>query len=224
MRILSLVLWLVTALMAQRGLEPKPKAADYPVSARGAGIEIGAEYLVHTLQSGKDSFFVPDFLVVEVAVYPAKGEIVALSSGQFWLRINKKKQVLMAQPAGFVAASLKYPDWNYRRSVQGGVSMGDAGIILGRPAPVGRYPGDPSARPRLPEPTKIPQQQQVEREPQQTGDQAATETALPEGKTEKPVSGYLYFDYKGKAKNIKSLELIYRNGEKAITVPLLQNP
>lgn len=222
MRILSLVLWLSAALMAQRGLEPKPKAADYPVSARGEGVEIGAEYLVHTLPSGKDSFFVPDYLVIEVAVYPAKGEVLELSGGQFWLRINKKKQPLAAQPAGFVAASLKYPDWNYRRSVEAGGSMGNVGIILGRDAPVGRYPGDPNARRRLPEPTKVPQQpQQVEREPQQTGDQAATETALPEGKTEKPVSGHLYFEYKGKAKAIKSLELIYRSGEKTIAVPLL---
>lgn len=70
------------ALMEQRRLEPKRKAADYPASARGEGFEIGA--LVYTLQAGKDSFFVPDYLIVEVAVFPAKGEALDLSAGHFW--------------------------------------------------------------------------------------------------------------------------------------------
>jgi hypothetical protein len=217
MRILSLVFWLAPVLMAQRGLQPKPKASDYPASARGQGVEIGAEYLVHTLKSGDDSFFVPDYLVIEVAVYPAKGETGTISSDQFSLRINGKKQVLWAQPPGFVAASLKYPDWTRKPALQAGAAAGNTGIILGRPASVGRYPGDPEAR-RLPDPPKV--QQQPEKEPQQTGDQAVTETALANGKLEGPVSGYLYFEYKGKTAKIKSLELIYRSGEKTIVVPL----
>jgi hypothetical protein len=217
MRILSLVFWLAPVLMAQRGLQPKPKASDYPARARGQGVEIGAEYLVHTLKSGDDSFFVPDYLVIEVAIYPAKGETGTISSDQFSLRINGKKQVLWAQPPGFVAASLKYPDWTRKPALQAGAAAGNTGIILGRPASVGRYPGDPEAR-RLPDPPKV--QQQPEKEPQQTGDQAVTETALANGKLEGPVSGYLYFEYKGKTAKIKSLELIYRSGEKTIVVPL----
>jgi hypothetical protein len=219
MRILSLVFplvflvfWLAPVLMAQRGLQPKPKASDYPASARGEGIQIGAEYLVHTLKSGDDSFFLPDYLVIEVAVYPVEGGTGTISSDQFSLRINGKKQVLWAQPPGFVAASLKYPDWTRKPALQAGAAAGNTGIILGRPAPVARYPGDPEARRRLPDPPKVQQQ---------TGDYAVTETALANGKLERPVSGYLYFEYKGKTAKIKSLELIYRSGEKTIAVPLL---
>jgi hypothetical protein len=220
--ILSLVFCAAPVVFGQRGLEPKPKASEYPASARGASVEIGAEYLVRMLRSGKDSFFVPDFLVVEVAVYPLGGEPGHISSDQFSLRINQRKEVLMAQPPGFVAASLKYPEWTQKPNLQVGAGVGNAGVILGRPTPVGRYPDDPSARRRIPEPPKVGQPaQQVEKEPQQTGDQAAVERALPDTRLEHPVSGYLYFDYRGKTKSIKSLELIFRDGEKIVTVKLL---
>jgi hypothetical protein len=225
LRILSLVflvLGLAPVLCAQRGLEPKAKASDYPASARGASVEIGAEYLVRMLQSGEDSFFIPDFLVVQVAVYPLGVEPVRISSDQFSLRINRKKQVLVAQPPGFVAASLKYPGWNSRPRLETGASIGNTGVILGRPAPVERFPGDPSARRRIPEPPKIGQTpQQAGKEPRQTADQAAVERALPDTKLEHPVSGYLYFAYQGKTKSIKSLELIFRDGEKTVSLKLL---
>ncbi|HPQ15661.1 MAG TPA: hypothetical protein PLP04_10545, partial [Bryobacteraceae bacterium] len=128
---------------AQGGTEPKAAAADYPVHATAGGVAIGAEYLVHSFSSGGQSFFVPDYLVVEVAVFPPKGREIQLSAGQFTLRINGKKDVIFPQPAGFVAASLKYPDWESPRGVEGGIGLGGADIILGR-RPVGqRFPGDP---------------------------------------------------------------------------------
>jgi hypothetical protein len=47
------------------------------------------------------------------------------------------------------------------------------------------------------------------------------EYALPEGSTASPVSGYLYFAFKGKPASIRSLELVYKKtGGNEVTLRL----
>lgn len=204
-----LPLLLCGAAFAQSsGTKPKPKPEDYPARARIGDLVIAAEYLVHTLPAAKQSFIVPDYLVIEIAVYPPRGQTVQISSGMFTLRINGKKSELYAQAPGMVAASLKYSDWERRPSLEAGAGP----VILGRRDPVGRFPGDQrdpeTQRPPRPQ---VPDQTPggVEREGTQTADQAAIETAFPDGPTGGPVSGYLYFAFRKKPASIKSLELIY---------------
>jgi hypothetical protein len=38
--------------------------------------------------------------------------------------------------------------------------------------------------------------------------------------TASPVSGYLYFRYRGKTKSIKSLELVYQNKDGSVSLAL----
>ncbi|MGE5570056.1 MAG: hypothetical protein ACM3S5_13560 [Rhodospirillales bacterium] len=215
---------LCAAAWSQGGTEPKAAAADYPIHATVGGVAIGAEYLVHSFSSGGQSFFVPDYLIVEVAVFPPKGKEIQLSAGQFTLRINGKKDVIFPQPAGFVGASLKYPDWEYPRSVEGGIGMGPADIILGRRPQEPRFPGDNrESRRRAP---PVPQAPggvpgAVEKPQTQTPDEAAVASAMPEGACNKPVSGHLYFRFQGKTKSIKKLELIYAQGEQQAVLKLL---
>lgn len=211
------------AAWSQGGTQPRAAAADYPVHAAAGGVAIGAEYLVHSFSSGGQTFFVPDYLVVEVAVFPPKGKEIQLSSGQFMLRINGKKDAIFPQPAGFVAASLKYPDWEYPRSVEGGIGVGPTDIILGRRPQEPRFPGDRrESQRRAPPVTQAPGRvpSAVEKEQTQTPAEAAVESAMPEGACGRPVSGNLYFRFQGKTKSIKKLELIYRQGEQQAVLRL----
>ncbi len=204
--------------------EPRPQPADYPVHAVLGKAALGAEYLVHTVSGRNQSFLARDYLVVEVGLYPAKGTTLVVSNSHFTLRLNGKKSVLIAQPPAFVAASLKYPDWEYRPSVIAVAGVGDAGVILGRPQRTERFPGDPvPSRERLPDPPKAPSPQDrsgLEKTPVRP-EEVAVEEALPEGEISRPVRGYLYFHYKGKTKSIRSVELVYNGpGGAAGTITL----
>ena len=185
------------------------KASDYPAHTALANLEIGADYLVHSVPGERGFYFTRDFLVVEVGIFPATREGVTLSSRQFTLRINGKT-VLYAESAGTVAASLKYPDWEQHPTM-----TAQAGpVIIGPPA-VGRFPGDQRAGIPLPVPRQPDTHDQsgVDKPVDKPIEQAVANAALPEGSASKPVKGCLFFAYKGKTKSIRSLELIYDAGE-----------
>ncbi len=200
------------ALPALAGTAPKEKATDYPVSATLPALSIGAEYLVHSFSGGGQTYVAPDYLVVEVALFSPARAPVSVSSGQFSLRINGKKHVLLPQAPSFVAASLKYTDWERKPTLVAAGGVGDAEVILGRPRPTERFPGDPTGRNRLPRPPQAPPQEDrsgVDKPPPVPAEQLVVEAALPEGDCKLPVSGFLYFAFKGKIKSIKSLDLTY---------------
>jgi hypothetical protein len=138
---------------------------------------------------------------------------VELALGHFRLHVgeDKKRQTLAAVGPQFVAAALKYPDWERRRNLEIGAGAGEGGVILGRPRAVERFPGDPSGRNRLPEPPRAPQTGHgVEAEPPVRADERVVASALPEGPAGHPIAGYLYFPYKGKTKNLRPVELVYQ--------------
>src|ERR1019366_1926194 len=84
---------LALTLAAQYGTTPKASAQDYPVRAKLENLSIGAEYLV-----------------AEVALFPANGQSLLVNAGHFTLRVNGRKQALSPQAPEFVANSLKYPE------------------------------------------------------------------------------------------------------------------
>jgi hypothetical protein len=92
---------------------PRSKASDYPAHISISGMEIGPEYLVHSIPAEKGDYFAKEYLVVEVAIFPVTKNSLKISSGHFTLGINRKS-TLSAQSAGRVAAALKYPDWEQR--------------------------------------------------------------------------------------------------------------
>jgi hypothetical protein len=202
---------------------PKEKAADYPVHGTDGRTAIAAEYLVHSIPAGTRTFIAPDYLVVEVAIFPVLGEPIEISTSTFTLRLNGKKEVISAEGPGFVAASVKYPDWEPRKNVEVQGGMGDAGVTLGRPPVVGRFPGDPAPQQsRLPRaPTAPDDRNGIEKEEPARAEDVIAQKALPEGAAEKPVSGYVYFRYRGKVKSIKTLELIYNGKSGPVPLKLL---
>jgi hypothetical protein len=214
-------LWLFCAVtLYAAGTVPRPDASGYPAHAPS----LGAEYLVRTVFAAGQSFVTPDYLVIEVAVYPAAGEPRVVSTGDFMLRINGAKRLVLAQPPGFVAASLKYDDWTRRPTLVGTAGTGGADVIIGRPRRSERFPGDPASRERLPAPPRAPGEENrsgQDTPPPPRAEDAVNEYALPEGSTASPVSGYLYFAFKGKPASIRSLELVYKKtGGNEVTLRL----
>jgi hypothetical protein len=164
--------------------------------------------MVRSVSTPKASFLTDDYLVVEVALYPGSGGM-AVNAQEWTLRVNGRKEELLTQTPGIVAASLKYPDWSQRPRVVAGAGP----VIIGEPAPVERFPGDNRpARTRVPgQIPRVPTQADtgVEEEPVDMNDVIAR-AALPEGSFRGPVSGYLFFPWRGNPAKIKSVDLIYR--------------
>jgi hypothetical protein len=224
MRVL-LALALVFAPWLSAQTEHKDKASDYPVHATAGRISIGADYLIHSIPAGDQTLLAKDYLVVEVAVFPAVAEPVSIDGNTFKLRLNRQKFLLTSIAPGFVAASLKYPDWEQHPAAEVSAGMGDAGVTLGRPQAAGRFPGDPTGtQNRLPTPPRAPtteEQNGIQRERPETVDEIIARTALVEGPADHPVSGFLYFPYKGKIKSLKSVDLIYEFKGGSVTLKLL---
>jgi hypothetical protein len=217
------ILALVSAAWLCGETEPKDNASDYPAHAATGNVSIGAEYLVHSIPAGNQTLVAPDYLVVEVALFPGKNEPVEIRGNSFTLRVNGKKLRLTSDAPGFVAASLKYPDWQMHPRMEASAGVGDAGVVLGRPPAVGRFPGDPTTN-RLPRPPQAPppdDRRGIEQEAPERAEDVIARTALPDGVVSKPVSGFVYFPYKGKAKALKSVELIYEGKAGTATLKLM---
>jgi hypothetical protein len=218
----SVVTAAISQTVAPLGIANRPKPADYPVHGSSPDVEVGAEYLVHSFSGKRGTYIARDYLVVEVGVFPAKELMV--SSGHFTLKVNGKKHVLFAQPPQFVAAGLKWDDWERRPRMDVFAGAGDANIGTG-PGWEPRFPGDNRQR-RLPAPPKAPEpehQSAGRPENPEKADEVVIEAALLEGPTAFPIAGNLYFPFKGKAKSIRSLELIYTkpDGSGILTLKLI---
>lgn len=196
------------AALGQGGTDPKAKAEDYEVHGRSKDVAIGAEYMIHSFSGQGQTYIAKDFLVVEVALYPPKGQDIEVNEGRFALRVNGKKQALTPAPPQMVATSLQHPEWRTGPRLEGGGGLGNGGVIFGRPVPQ-QVPGGQQPPPPLPSPADNPSG--IDTEPRVKAPELVVQTALQEGKQRGPVSGFLYFPYKGKTTSIKSLELLYED-------------
>jgi hypothetical protein len=218
---ISLSLWCASA--GAQGVEPRKSPHEYPVHAAWEGGAVGAEYLVRSVSGRSRTFFLGEYLVVEVGLFPAPARQVQLSLSQFRLQVTEKKkqQTLAAIGPEFVAASLRYPDWQPRRRLEAIAGAGDGGVILGRPPAVERFPGDPTGRSRLPAPPRAPDTDHGIEAPEPVrAEDVVVETALREGITAAPVAGHLYFAWKGKTKDLRLVELICQSPSGSATLRL----
>jgi len=207
-----ILLLCAAALAFAQGTTPKPTPAEYPVHAEAGSIALGAEFMVHSFSQGEQTFIAQDYLVVDVALFPPKGEIVDVEPGKFSLRINGRKIALMPQAPSMVAASLNHREWQQGPGATADAGIGGVGVGLGHPRQTAPFPGAPPEQ-RLPRPPRAPdadnpsgvQKEQVKPE------ELLVRAALPEGVHRGAVSGFLYFAHKGKTSSIKSLELLYED-------------
>jgi len=204
----AFLLGIASAVFAQ-GTEPKPKAGDYDVHGRSKDVSLGAEYMVHSFSGQGQTFILKDYLVVEVALYPPKGDAVTVKPAAFSLRLNGK--TMLPQPPTMVAATMQRPEWQDRPRLEAGGGLGNTGVILGRPVP-SQVPGGQT--PRTPMPPRAPAPDApggIDRPDPVRADELLVQTALPEGEHRGAVSGFLYFASKGKTTAIKTLDLLYED-------------
>jgi hypothetical protein len=208
---LTIFLCCASLALAQGGTEPKAKADDYDVHVQAKDIAVGAELMIHSFSGQGQTYITKDFLVVEVALYPPKGKIVDVNEGAFALRINGKKQTLVPAAPPMVASTLQHSEWQSGPRMEAGGGLGNTGVILGRPVPSQVPGGQQTPQGRIPRGTDPDNPSGVERERPVSAPELVVQTALPEGRYKGPVSGFLYFPYRGKTSSIKSLELLYED-------------
>lgn len=206
--------------LALAGTEPKTAAQDYPVHAGNNSVAVGAEFFFRTVPAEKESYFSGDYVVVEVALYPTLRRMIAVRQDHFRLKINGK-ELMYAQNPGIVAAATEHPEWERQRGMVASAGVGDAGVIFGQPRRRPRFPGDPSARSPLPPPNGDDSRTQVQADPLKTVGEAIRALALDDGDIDYPASGFLYFPWAKKTKEIKTVELIYDGPAGKFTLKLL---
>jgi len=191
------------------GSTPKATASEYPAHTSAGLNELGAEYMVHSFSSGEQMYIAENYLVVEAALFPPKGESLKVETIQFALRVNGKK-ALPAENPSIVASSLRHPEWQAQRGPQSSVGVGGIDIGLGGQRPrQSPYPGgqDPN---RLPTPPRAPNaDNSTMQEEKPTPEALLVKTALPDGIFKGPVAGFVYFAWRGKTSSIKTIDLLY---------------
>ena len=191
-----------------QGSTPKASAEDYPVHVKSGLNQIGAEYMVHSYSAGEQMFLAENYLVVEVAFYPPKGETVGVETSKFTLSVNGKKPIPVQNPS-MVAASIKQREARRTRNPLGGIGLGGIGGGMGGPRTQSPFPGGPDPN-RMPQPPRAPTgDSNTPAKDTPNSEEVLMNTALPEGPHKGPVSGFIYFPWSGKASSIKSLELNY---------------
>ncbi len=174
----------------EKGMPPRATPADYQAQANAGKVVIAAEFMGHSVPRPEGPLSTDDYVVVETGLFGPPGSPLKLSTEDFSLRVNGKKALLPSQPYGFVVASLKDPAWT----------------PPGKPAdkPKTSFGGGGGSDSNLPPPPV-----HVPIELQRAMAQYVRQSSLPEGDRTLPEAGLLFFQYRGPAKNIHSLELIY---------------
>jgi len=175
-----------------KGLPPRATPADYQVQAKAGTVTIAAEFTSHSVPTAQGPLTTEDFVVVELGLFSAPDARMKISADDFSLRINGKKTSLPTRPFGMILSSVKDPEWIPPEPVK---SKSKGGLTSGG----GGDQGDNEPPP----PVKIPI------EVQRAMAQRVQKATLPEGDRTLPQAGLIYFQYRGAAKGIHSVELIY---------------
>ena len=227
------------ALVAQgeRGIRPRQSASDYPAHENGTAATVGAAVL--SPEQAKKLFAVDlnhlGYLVVEVAVYPDPSKNVELAARDFMLRVTPEGSTTRPVSASAIAAQLHKHEPASRTTVPNspvqvytttgvGYETG-GGTYNGRrqggvytQTGVGVGVGDPGA-----DPHRVPPQQPPAASGKDTDSLSVQvdleKQALPEGKIDQPVAGYLYF-VKPVMKKKSSLDLTWYGPGEQVRVPL----
>jgi hypothetical protein len=193
----------VAAAGESKGLPPRISPAEYQAHAQAGTVTIAAEFTGHSIATPQgNTLSTEDYVVVETGFFGADGARLKVSADDFSLRINGKKVPLPSQPFGRMASSLKDPEWEppAEKKSKGGMSTGGGGQ--------GGQNDPPPTPPKMPFPERRAMEQRVQK------------ALLPEGDRALPVAGLIFFQYGGKTKGMKSLELIYEGPAGKATLKL----
>jgi hypothetical protein len=185
-----------------KGLPPRAAPTEYQSHAQAGIVTIGAEFMGHSVPTPEGTFNSEDYVVVEVGIFgPPQAQIrLASAGGDFSLRINGKKTASPSQPYELAFKSLKDPEWEPPKSeTKSKTSIGGSGgnDVNSAPPP-----------PKMPMDLRRAMERRVQRAAMLEGDRAL------------PQAGLLFFDFRGKAQSIRSVELIYSGSAGNATLTL----
>jgi len=205
-----------------KGIKPRSSAESYPAVSNQPNLAVGAVQLSPTqVRKTFVSSLGKDYVVLEVGAFP-KSE-VQLSPQDFMLVVRGQKDEIRTADPDTIAGQLAKKE-----------SKGDKDVsvspVVGVTYNTGGYPGDPydpayggrgwgtSAG------VAIQRGGGSQRDPKTVAADRTTmatelrEKQLPEGSTDKPVAGYLYFPVPDNSK--APLDLVYRGPAGNFTIPL----
>jgi hypothetical protein len=184
-----------------KGMPPRAAPTEYQAQAQAGMVTVAAEFIGHSVPTPEATYSTDDFVVVEVGLFGPPEARARLSREDFSLRINGKKMALPSQPYELAFKSLKDPEWEppSKPDSKGKTSFGTGGGDAGSSIPPVVH---------MPIELRRAMEQRVQRASMLEGDRAL------------PQAGLLFFDYRGKTKSIRSLELIYSGSAGSATLPL----
>jgi hypothetical protein len=194
---------LTSAVSLSAQLPPRSLPGDYQAQGKAGSVTIAAEFVQHSVPTPEATFTTEDYVTVETAVFGPAGQKLTLTPGDFSLRVNGKKQALPSVPFGPVFRGLKNPDWEMQ---QAAVTAQKAKMSMGG--------GGDQQSDAKPSPPKMPI------EVQRSMEQKVQRASFPEGERALPQAGFLYFEYRGNMKGVRSLELVYAGPAGKVTIPL----
>lgn len=203
----------VLAVSAQ-GLPPRAAPNDYLAQAKAGKFTIAADFTGHGIPNSEDALNSEDYVAVEVGLYGPPDARLVITATDFSLRINGKKEPLPSQPWGLVAKNIKDPEWVAPEETAEGKAKaggGGGGGISGG-AGGAREPGAPP-----PLPPKVPI------ELLRTWQLRLKKAAILEGERPLPIAGVLFFQHRGKADKIRSVELLYNGPAGKTSLMLVEN-
>jgi hypothetical protein len=172
-----------------KGLPPRASADEYQAKAQAGAVTIGAEFVEHSVPTADGAYSTDDYVVVETGLFGPPNARLKLSPGDFSLRINDKKSPLPSQPYEPVSHTLKDPEWApppAEEEIKSETGLSTNGKLADAPVRV-----------HMPVKMQLAMEQHVQK------------AVLPGGDRALPQAGLLFFEYRGKAKTIHSVELIY---------------
>jgi hypothetical protein len=185
-------------------IPPRASPGDYQAQGQAGAVSIGAEFTGHFVVLPQGTLSTEDYVVVETGLFGPPETRLKLSYDDFSLRINGKKSPTPSRPYGMVVENVKDPEYeplskdpNKSKTSIGGSGRG-AQSEPGAPPPVVHIPI----------------------EVQRAWAQRIQKASLPEGDRVLPQAGLIFFEYKGKAKGIHSLELIYNGPAGKVSLEL----
>lgn len=209
-----IAVWVLASLAPAGAVEPRKSAAEYQGRAESASATLGAEYIGRFVAAENGSHAIGDYVAIEVGYFPKTKEMEVIRGSDFMLRINGAKQLVYPQSAHLVAGSIRNPHWERQRGLVTGVGAGNAGVVIGGPRQRSRFPGDPTVRTPMPDPTST--EQGVNRgpssDPLEEAAQAVIDNAFAEGEAPGVRAGYIYFIYTKKLSTLKKIELVWVSG------------
>lgn len=182
------------------GMPPRTAATEYLTHTQVGKYLLGADFMGHSVPTPQSTYTTEDFVIVEVGFFGPPGARLQIAANDFSLRINGKKSPLSSQHYEIAFHSLKDPEWEPPALEKSKTSLNTGGG--------GNQNDAPPAPPKMPLELRRAMEQRVQK------------AALPEGDRALPQAGFLFFEYRGKAQGIKSLELIYEGAAGKATLAL----